>query len=94
MLTTFGMSLVDSNDGTHDDDYGIDDDVLFYLVLFVLLSRYSILLMVLNYFLPMITLFATYARIGWELWGSQTIGEVVPMQAERVRSKRKVSEVK
>ncbi|XP_059147321.1 tachykinin-like peptides receptor 99D [Physella acuta] len=51
---------------------------------------YSILLMVLNYFLPMITLFATYARIGWELWGSKTIGEAVPMQAERVRGKRKV----
>ncbi|BFZ18082.1 hypothetical protein BsWGS_21121 [Bradybaena similaris] len=51
---------------------------------------YSILLMVLNYFLPMITLFATYVRIGWELWGSQAIGEAVSMQAERVRSKRKV----
>nr|KAI8766675.1 tachykinin-like peptides receptor 99D isoform X2 [Biomphalaria glabrata] len=51
---------------------------------------YNILLMVLNYFLPMVTLFGTYARIGWELWGSKAIGEVVPMQAERVRRKRKV----
>ncbi|KAH9495292.1 Tachykinin-like peptides receptor 99D [Bulinus truncatus] len=51
---------------------------------------YNILLMVLNYFLPMLTLFGTYARIGWELWGGKTIGEAVPMQAERVRSKRKV----
>ncbi|XP_035824812.1 tachykinin-like peptides receptor 99D isoform X2 [Aplysia californica] len=51
---------------------------------------YNILLMVVNYFVPMITLAATYLRIGWELWGSQAIGEAVPMQAERIRSKRKV----
>lgn len=47
--------------------------------------------MVLNYFLPMVTLAGTYARISWELWVSRTIGEAVPMQAERIRSKRKVS---
>ncbi|KAK6169371.1 hypothetical protein SNE40_020439 [Patella caerulea] len=51
---------------------------------------YNILLIIFNYFLPMLTLAGTYARIGWELWGSQVIGETVPMQAERVKSKRKV----
>ncbi|KAL8588608.1 hypothetical protein ACOMHN_067461 [Nucella lapillus] len=51
---------------------------------------YSTVLMVLNYFLPIITLAATYARISWELWIGRTIGEAVPMQAERIRSKRKV----
>ncbi|CAL1529744.1 unnamed protein product [Lymnaea stagnalis] len=51
---------------------------------------YSIVVMILNYFLPMLTLFGTYARIGWELWCSKAIGEAVPMQAERVKSKRKV----
>ncbi|RUS74097.1 hypothetical protein EGW08_018144 [Elysia chlorotica] len=51
---------------------------------------YHILLMILNYFLPIITLTATYVRIGWELWGSKVIGETVPMQADRVKSKRKV----
>nr|UPH84402.1 tachykinin receptor long subtype [Haliotis discus hannai] len=51
---------------------------------------YNILLMILNYFLPMVTLAGTYARIGWELWGSKAIGETIPMQAERIKSKRKV----
>ncbi|KAK3765565.1 hypothetical protein RRG08_067287 [Elysia crispata] len=51
---------------------------------------YNIILMILNYFLPIITLSATYVRIGWELWGSKVIGETVPMQADRVKSKRKV----
>nr|KAG5690705.1 hypothetical protein BaRGS_005068 [Batillaria attramentaria] len=51
---------------------------------------YSTVLMVLNYFLPMVTLACTYVRISWELWISKTIGEAVPMQAERIRSKRKV----
>ncbi|ESO87099.1 hypothetical protein LOTGIDRAFT_107384 [Lottia gigantea] len=51
---------------------------------------YNILLMIVNYFLPMMTLACTYTRISWELWGSQAIGETVPMQAERVKSKRKV----
>ncbi|XP_070188358.1 tachykinin-like peptides receptor 99D [Littorina saxatilis] len=52
---------------------------------------YSTVLMVLNYFLPMVILTVTYSRISWELWVSRTIGEAVSMQAERIRSKRKVS---
>ena len=51
------------------------------------------MLMVLNFFVPMLALAVTYGRIGWELWCSQAIGEVVPMQAERMRSKRKVHAV-
>ncbi|XP_070188356.1 tachykinin-like peptides receptor 99D [Littorina saxatilis] len=51
---------------------------------------YSTVLMVLNYFLPMVILTVTYSRISWELWVSRTIGEAVSMQAERIRSKRKV----
>lgn len=33
-------------------------------------------------------------RIGWELWGSKAIGEAVPMQTERVKSKRKASTIR
>ncbi|PVD37387.1 hypothetical protein C0Q70_04386 [Pomacea canaliculata] len=46
--------------------------------------------MILNYFLPIVTLAVTYSRIAWKLWDSKAIGEALPMQVERIRSKRKV----
>ena len=39
----------------------------------------------------MATLTVTYTRIGVELWGQQTIGENTPVQFERMKSKRRVS---
>lgn len=40
---------------------------------------------------PLLVLALAYARVGFELWGSQAIGEETSMQNERVRSKRKVN---
>jgi hypothetical protein len=33
----------------------------------------------------------TYARVGLELWGSQSIGECTQRQLENIKSKRRVS---
>lgn len=52
---------------------------------------YNILILILTYFLPIISMTVTYSRVGIELWGSKTIGEYTPRQVENVRSKRRVS---
>jgi tachykinin receptor 3 len=46
--------------------------------------------MIMTYFLPMISMCYTYSRIGLELWGSRAIGEASEVQAESIKSKRKV----
>ncbi|XP_030558758.1 tachykinin-like peptides receptor 99D [Drosophila novamexicana] len=51
---------------------------------------YNILILILTYFLPIISMTVTYSRVGIELWGSKTIGEYTPRQTENVRSKRRV----
>ncbi|XP_034487365.1 tachykinin-like peptides receptor 99D [Drosophila innubila] len=51
---------------------------------------HNILIMILTYFLPIISMTVTYSRVGIELWGSKTIGEYTPRQVENVRSKRRV----
>ncbi|TDG49789.1 hypothetical protein AWZ03_003777 [Drosophila navojoa] len=51
---------------------------------------YNILILILTYFLPIISMTVTYSRVGIELWGSKTIGEYTPRQVENVRSKRRV----
>lgn len=51
---------------------------------------YSYLLLILNYVFPLMTLTVTYTRVGFELWGSQAIGEETSVQNDRVKSKRKV----
>ncbi|KAM8707005.1 hypothetical protein ACLKA7_011159 [Drosophila subpalustris] len=51
---------------------------------------YNILIMILTYFLPIVSMTLTYSRIGIELWGSKTIGEYTARQVENVRSKRRV----
>ncbi|KAL3877871.1 hypothetical protein ACJMK2_035515, partial [Sinanodonta woodiana] len=51
---------------------------------------YSILITIVNYAFPMVTLAVAYTRIGFELWGSKAIGEDTPVQVERIKSKRKV----
>ncbi|XP_022319186.1 tachykinin-like peptides receptor 99D isoform X3 [Crassostrea virginica] len=51
---------------------------------------YNVLILVVTYVLPLVTLTVTYARVGMELWGSRAIGENTPVQYERIRSKRRV----
>ncbi|KAH8326541.1 hypothetical protein KR067_010006 [Drosophila pandora] len=53
-------------------------------------SIYNILILILTYILPIVSMTVTYSRVGIELWGSKTIGECTPRQVENVRSKRRV----
>lgn len=46
--------------------------------------------MFLTYFLPIGSMSYTYARVGLELWGSQSIGECTQRQLDNIKSKRKV----
>lgn len=52
---------------------------------------YNILIIIVTYCLPIVSMTVTYSRVGIELWGSKTIGEYTPRQVENVRSKRRVS---
>ncbi|XP_069700376.1 tachykinin-like peptides receptor 99D isoform X2 [Periplaneta americana] len=51
---------------------------------------YNVLFMILTYFLPISSMTFTYARVGRELWGSQSIGECTQRQLDNIRSKRRV----
>jgi tachykinin-like receptor len=51
---------------------------------------YNIVFMILTYFLPIGSMSYTYARVGLELWGSQSIGECTQRQLENIKSKRRV----
>ncbi|XP_031767015.1 tachykinin-like peptides receptor 99D isoform X1 [Galleria mellonella] len=51
---------------------------------------YNVAFMVLTYFLPIVSMTFTYARVGVELWGSQSIGECTQRQLDNVKSKRRV----
>uniref|UniRef100_A0A6M2DY29 Putative g protein-coupled receptor n=1 Tax=Xenopsylla cheopis TaxID=163159 RepID=A0A6M2DY29_XENCH len=51
---------------------------------------YNILFMFLSYFLPIASMTYTYARVGLELWGSQSIGECTQRQLDNIKSKRRV----
>lgn len=53
--------------------------------------RYNVVFMFLTYFLPIGSMTFTYARVGLELWGSQSIGECTQRQLDNIKSKRKVS---
>ena len=55
-----------------------------------IICRYNVTFMVMTYFLPMMSMCYTYSRIGLELWGSRAIGEATEVQAESIKSKRKV----
>lgn len=59
--------------------------------IFVSLFRYNVVFMFLTYFLPIGSMTFTYARVGLELWGSQSIGECTQRQLDNIKSKRKVS---
>lgn len=63
-------------------------------LIYCFLSRlfsYNILIIIVTYCLPIVSMTVTYSRVGIELWGSKTIGEYTPRQVENVRSKRRVS---
>ncbi|XP_077288482.1 tachykinin-like peptides receptor 99D [Arctopsyche grandis] len=51
---------------------------------------YNIAFIALTYFVPIGSMSFTYARVGFELWGSQSIGECTQRQLENVKSKRRV----
>ncbi|XP_055377131.1 tachykinin-like peptides receptor 99D isoform X2 [Condylostylus longicornis] len=51
---------------------------------------YNIVFMFLTYFIPIGSMSYTYARVGLELWGSQSIGECTHRQLENIKSKRRV----
>lgn len=53
--------------------------------------RYNVIFTILTYFLPIGSMTFTYARVGLELWGSQSIGECTQRQLDNVKSKRRVS---
>lgn len=54
-------------------------------------SVYSLVILLLQYFIPLIALAYTYSRIGYVIWIKKTPGEAVPMRDERLaNSKRKV----
>ena len=46
--------------------------------------------MVVTYFLPMLSMSVTYAKIGMELWGARAIGEATEVQRDSINSKRRV----
>lgn len=56
--------------------------------------RYNVVFMFLTYFLPIGSMTFTYARVGLELWGSQSIGECTQRQLDNIKSKRKVRRTK
>lgn len=51
---------------------------------------YNILIMVLTYLVPILTMAILYYKVGKELWGHQAIGEDVEKQARTVMAKRKI----
>lgn len=53
-------------------------------------NRYNVIFMILTYFMPIGAMTFTYARIGVELWGSQSIGEATQRQLDNIRNKRRV----
>ncbi|KAH0815195.1 hypothetical protein GEV33_007596 [Tenebrio molitor] len=51
---------------------------------------YNVGFLFVTYVVPIGSMTFTYARIGIELWGSQSIGECTQRQMENIRSKRRV----
>ncbi|XP_015377506.1 PREDICTED: tachykinin-like peptides receptor 99D, partial [Diuraphis noxia] len=50
---------------------------------------YNVSFMIITYFIPIGLMGFTYAMIGHELWGSQSIGECTQRQLEHIKSKRR-----
>ncbi|KAJ8911952.1 hypothetical protein NQ315_012763 [Exocentrus adspersus] len=51
---------------------------------------FNVAFLVLTYLVPILAMMYTYARIGIELWGSQSIGECTQRQMENIKSKRRI----
>lgn len=58
---------------------------------FSFIFSYNVSFMIITYFIPIGLMGFTYAMIGHELWGSQSIGECTQRQLEHIKSKRRVS---
>ncbi|KAH9393512.1 Substance-K receptor [Tyrophagus putrescentiae] len=63
---------------------------LLFLSLFLSPCSYNILILLVTYMLPIVSMSYTYFRVGKELWGSQSIGECTAKQMESIKSKRKI----
>ncbi|VEN54689.1 unnamed protein product, partial [Callosobruchus maculatus] len=50
---------------------------------------FNVVFLVVTYMVPILAMIFTYARIGLELWGSQSIGEVTQRQMDNIKSKRR-----
>ncbi|OQR76422.1 tachykinin peptides receptor 99D-like [Tropilaelaps mercedesae] len=51
---------------------------------------YNLVILIVTYIIPMQAMAFTYFRVGRELWGQQSIGEVTRKQTEAINSKRKI----
>ncbi|XP_030767663.1 tachykinin-like peptides receptor 99D [Sitophilus oryzae] len=51
---------------------------------------FNVAFLVVTYLVPILSMTYTYARIGIELWGSQSIGECTQRQMDNIKSKRRV----
>ncbi|CAG2106386.1 unnamed protein product [Medioppia subpectinata] len=51
---------------------------------------YNVIILLVTYMLPIVSMSYTYFRVGRELWGSQSIGECTAKQMESIKSKRKI----
>ncbi|XP_022703771.1 tachykinin-like peptides receptor 99D isoform X1 [Varroa jacobsoni] len=51
---------------------------------------YNLVVLIVTYIIPMQAMAFTYFRVGRELWGQQSIGEVTRKQTEAINSKRKI----
>ncbi|CAH1959170.1 unnamed protein product [Acanthoscelides obtectus] len=50
---------------------------------------FNVVFLVVTYVVPILSMMFTYARIGLELWGSQSIGEITQRQMDNIKSKRR-----
>ncbi|ENN72174.1 hypothetical protein D910_08482 [Dendroctonus ponderosae] len=53
-------------------------------------DSFNVIFLVITYLVPILSMTYTYARIGIELWGSQSIGECTQRQMDNIKSKRRV----
>ncbi|KAH1022773.1 hypothetical protein HUJ04_012118 [Dendroctonus ponderosae] len=52
-------------------------------------DSFNVIFLVITYLVPILSMTYTYARIGIELWGSQSIGECTQRQMDNIKSKRR-----
>ncbi|CAB3375735.1 Hypothetical predicted protein [Cloeon dipterum] len=86
VFTTFEISLTDGSTRivcyAEWPDGDTNNSVLEYW--------YNVFFMFVTYVVPIVVMSITYARVGIELWGSQSIGECTQRQMENIKSKRRV----